>query len=661
MLPHEVRRRFEQLARELKLLREQYYNQGEPSIPDPAYDALEREFLKLLDEHPDLRSLPEAQLATAVGAPVPLGASRVRFPKRMLSLDNAFSEQDFAKFTRRLARLRSFPIELCLEPKWDGVSVVLLYRDGELIRAATRGDGTEGEDVTANAWALSCVPKRVQSSGELWVRGELLFPLSEFNRFNETLRRRGERTFTSPRNAVAGAMRLKDASAVREYPLLLTCYDVILSDKTPKLRTQAELLDFLKEIGLPVLHSPRVVPLKSAWGEILALWDLRNHLNVPVDGIVAKLNDTADRVPIGESPKAPLWAVAVKFASETAVTTLRRVEVQVGKSGTLTPVAVFDPVQLSGATIERATLYNWGFVESFGLRLNDEIEVVRSGEVIPKVVRVVRHNNGPLVQRPQRCPSCGAVTQGNDLFAWCPNLGCPAQVVEKLSHFVSAGAMDIRDLGPRSIEKCVAEGLVKDAADLYFLTERQLCELLGDAVGTKVYKAIEDSKGQPLWRLIFGLGVEHVGAQSARRVAGFTKDLRGLLRFFDDPTLVFEIPQLNEPTQNGLLSFFEDRRNRDLILKFLEASVCCTTVTPTATSGPLVGKRIVFTGSLHIPRKEAEELVRRAGGETASAVSRNVDFVVAGENAGSKLEKARTLGLRVLSEQEFLGMLGREA
>lgn len=647
--------RFQKIARQLEVLRQKYYNEGESFVPDVTYDALEREFYSLLEAHPELRALPEARLATQVGSKVPSGTARVRFPKPLLSLDNAFTEAEFERFARRLGR--ASVTELCLEYKWDGVSVALLYQNGHLVKAATRGDGIEGEDVTPNILVLPSIPKQIRTAATLWIRGELLFPLSEFERFNERLRKYGEGTFTSPRNAVAGAVRMKDPSQVRQYPLILTCYDILTSDLPLQIRTQAELLDYLKEIGLPVLYPPRVAGVSDAWSKINVLWEGRNRLDVPVDGIVVKVNALALRETIGESAKAPLWAVAVKFASETAITTLRRVEIQVGRSGVLTPVAVFDPVELSGATIERATLYNWGFVESLGLKLGDEIEVVRSGEVIPKVVRVVKHGNGLPVQRPQRCPSCGTATQASDLFVWCPNAHCPAQTIEKLSHFVSVDAMDIRDLGPQSIKKLVSEGLVEDAGDLYFLTADQLCGLLGDAIGAKVYKAIEGSKAQPLWRLIFGLGIENVGAQSARRVAEYAKNLQGLLQFFDDPSLVFEIPRLNEPTREGLLSFFENQSNRDLILKFLEAGVCSTLAVQGTTHGPLTGKRVVFTGSLSIPRKEAEELVRKAGGEVASTVTRNVDFVVVGENAGQKLEKALALGLKVVSEDEFLRMI----
>ncbi len=655
--------RFRALARELQYLRSQYYNEGASPVPDPTYDALEQEFMKLLQEQPELRLLPEAKLVAQIGAPVPSAMPRVKFPRPLLSLDNAFSEREFAKLSRRLERTVG-SAELCLEYKWDGVSVALRYQRGQLVQAATRGDGAEGEDVTASVKVLGCVPKKIDTPvRELWVRGELLFSLSKFNQFNQTLRKRGERTFTSPRNAVAGALRLRDTSEVAWYPLVLTCYDVIHYDGGTSLaaKTQAELLQLLVKVGLPVIHPPRVVQLRSVWSEITALWDLRVHLDVPVDGIVVKLNSIQDRALLGESPRAPLWAVAVKFTSETATTTLRKVEVQVGRTGVLTPVAVFDPVQLSGAMIERATLYNFGFVEGMGLRIGDEIEVIRSGEVIPRIIRVVKHNNGPLVQRPRCCPSCGTATQRGDLFVWCPNTRCPAQVIERLSHFVSTDALDIRDCGPQSIKKLVTEGLVCNPADLYFLTEEQLCEVLGDVIGTKVYRAIEDSKVQPLQRLVFGLGIESVGAQSARRVAEFAKDLQGLLRLFDDPSLVLEIPRLNEPTREGLLAFFENERNRGLIMKFVEVGVCSVSArTTSASSSPLAGERVVFTGSLSIPRREAEELVRRAGGEIANTVSRNVGLVVAGANAGSKLEKARRLNVKVINEQEFLKLVGAE-
>jgi len=402
--------RFKMLVKELQHLRREYYNKGTTEVPDSAYDSLERECRALLQKYPELRRLPEAQLLDTVGAAVPDGSKKVRFPSKLLSLDNALSEEDFAKFQRRVQRVAGSSASLCLEPKWDGVSLVLYYRGGTLVCAATRGDGIIGEDVTPQVRALRCVPKNINWSDELWVRGELLFPLFQFEHYNEEQRRHKERTFTSPRNAVAGALRLKDEEEVARYPLVLTCYDVVSDRSLQGVGTQKELLEFLKRIGLPVLYPPRVTSLQEARRGIALLWSVREKLGIPVDGIAAKVNDLTVRKELGQSPKAPHWAVAVKFESEAAVTTLREVEIQIGRTGVLTPVAVFDPVELSGATLERASLYNFGFVESLDLRLGDKIKVTRSGEVIPKVLGVAERSNGSKVERPAACPFCGTPT-----------------------------------------------------------------------------------------------------------------------------------------------------------------------------------------------------------------------------------------------------------
>jgi len=362
------------------------------------------------------------------------------------------------------------------------------------------------------------------------------------------------------------------------------------------------------------------------------------------------------REKLGESPGAPHWAVAIKFESETAVTTLREVEVQIGRTGVLTPVAVFDPVQLSGAFIERASLYNFGYVEGLDLHLGDKIKITRSGEVIPKVLGVEERSNGPKVERPTACPSCGTPTLSDGLFVRCPNPRCLAQVLEKLSHFVSVDCMDIGDLGPQSLKKLVNEGIVSDPADLYLLTEKQLHRVLGQAIGHKVFMSIKKSKSQPLWRLVYGLGIEAVGKQSAKRVAEAAENsIWGLLKFFDDPSLIFEIPNLNEPTREGLLAFFEAEENSELVKKFIREEVCTE---QKVTTGPLTGKRFVFTGVLeNLTRKKAEELVRSLGGEVASTVTKNVNYVVVGARPGSKLAKAEKLGVRILSESEFLRLV----
>ena len=653
-------------AARIKELREQinyhnyrYYVLDDPVISDAEFDQLMRELERLEAEHPELVT-PDSP-TQRVGAPPSEAFATVEHRVPMLSLANAFSPEELRAFDARARKLAEVDrLEYVCEPKLDGLAVSLVYENGVLVRGATRGDGERGEDVTANLRTIRAVPLRLRRPLTIEVRGEVIIRHEDFRRLNEERAARGEPLFANPRNAAAGSVRQLDPRVTASRPLDIFFYAIGYMEGEPP-ATHAELLDLLRELGFKVNPESRLVPdIEAAIQWCLDFEQKRPSLPYAVDGAVLKVNDRRLYERLGTTAKTPRWAIAYKFATEQAITQVEDIVVNVGRTGAVTPMARLVPVQVGGVTVSRATLHNEDYIRSKDIRIGDWVVIQRAGDVIPEVVRVLterRTGQEREFRMPTECPECGGpvVRPPGEAVARCTNTKCPGRLLERLIHFVSRDAMNVEGMGPALIEQLVEKGLVQDAADIYRLRHDQLASLerMGDKSASNVLASIEASKDAGLERLLFALGIRHVGENVARDIAQHFGDIDRLMAASFDELL--DVPSVGEKIARSVLDYFADEENRALIERLREAGVRMTASRKAAAAGgKLAGKRIVVTGTLsRYTRREVEELIRRHGGEVSSSVSRNTDFVVAGENPGSKLEKARQLGVPVLTEEQL--------
>ncbi|MFO7310796.1 MAG: NAD-dependent DNA ligase LigA [Bacillota bacterium] len=653
-------------AARIKELREQinyhnyrYYVLDDPVISDAEFDQLMRELERLEAEHPELVT-PDSP-TQRVGAPPSEAFATVEHRVPMLSLANAFSPEELRAFDARARKLAEVDrLEYVCEPKLDGLAVSLVYENGVLVRGATRGDGERGEDVTANLRTIRAVPLRLRRPLTIEVRGEVIIRHEDFRRLNEERAARGEPLFANPRNAAAGSVRQLDPRVTASRPLDIFFYAIGYMEGEPP-ATHAELLDLLRELGFKVNPESRLVPdIEAAIQWCLDFEQKRPSLPYAVDGAVLKVNDRRLYERLGTTAKTPRWAIAYKFAAEQAITQVEDIVVNVGRTGAVTPMARLVPVQVGGVTVSRATLHNEDYIRSKDIRIGDWVVIQRAGDVIPEVVRVLterRTGQEREFRMPTECPECGGpvVRPPGEAVARCTNTKCPGRLLERLIHFVSRDAMNVEGMGPALIEQLVEKGLVQDAADIYRLRHDQLASLerMGDKSASNVLASIEASKDAGLERLLFALGIRHVGENVARDIAQHFGDIDRLMAASFDELL--DVPSVGEKIARSVLDYFADEENRALIERLREAGVRMTASRKAAAAGgKLAGKRIVVTGTLsRYTRREVEELIRRHGGEVSSSVSRNTDFVVAGENPGSKLEKARQLGVPVLTEEQL--------
>jgi len=653
-------------AARIKELREQinyhnyrYYVLDDPVISDAEFDQLMRELERLEAEHPELVT-PDSP-TQRVGAPPSEAFATVEHRVPMLSLANAFSPEELRAFDARARKLAEVDrLEYVCEPKLDGLAVSLVYENGVLVRGATRGDGERGEDVTANLRTIRAVPLRLRRPLTIEVRGEVIIRHEDFRRLNEERAARGEPLFANPRNAAAGSVRQLDPRVTASRSLDIFFYAIGYMEGEPP-ATHAELLDLLRELGFKVNPESRLVPdIEAAIQWCLDFEQKRPSLPYAVDGAVLKVNDRRLYERLGTTAKTPRWAIAYKFAAEQAITQVEDIVVNVGRTGAVTPMARLVPVQVGGVTVSRATLHNEDYIRSKDIRIGDWVVIQRAGDVIPEVVRVLterRTGQEREFRMPTECPECGGpvVRPPGEAVARCTNTKCPGRLLERLIHFVSRDAMNVEGMGPALIEQLVEKGLVQDAADIYRLRHDQLASLerMGDKSASNVLASIEASKDAGLERLLFALGIRHVGENVARDIAQHFGDIDRLMAASFDELL--DVPSVGEKIARSVLDYFADEENRALIERLREAGVRMTASRKAAAAGgKLAGKRIVVTGTLsRYTRREVEELIRRHGGEVSSSVSRNTDFVVAGENPGSKLEKARQLGVPVLTEEQL--------
>jgi DNA ligase (NAD+) len=665
-IPQNIREEHAELSRQLHHHNHLYHSLDAPQISDVEYDHLMYQLLKIEKEFPDLVS--PASPSQRIGSSPESGFSQIAHSQPMLSLENAFNDDDLREFDARLKRFLASdePIEYLCEMKLDGVAIELVYRQGQLQHASTRGDGLVGEAITANARTIGSIPLQLQTEAPqlLEVRGEVYMELAPFRQLNEQRRDEGEKTFANPRNATAGSLRQLDPRVTANRPLTISCYGLGEIDAAQPPTSQFEMLRKLRDWGLRV--NLETVALADDINGVLKQYQRllaqRDSLPFEIDGMVVKVNSFALQQELGEKSRTPRWAIACKFPPRQEETLLESVRFQVGRTGAITPVANLSPVSVGGVTVSSASLHNWDEIERLGIKIGDRIIVERAGDVIPDIVKVViekRNGNEQPIPEPTTCPACGSPVsrETGEVVPRCQGLACPARLKESIKHFASRGAMDIEGLGDRFVEQLLQTGLVRSLADLYRLSKEDFFRLerMGDVLAEKLLMAIDTSRKRPLERLLFGLGIRHVGVHLAKILSRRFGSLEGLRRASRETLL--ETHEIGPQVADSLQAFFADEHNLQILAK-LEASG----VQPETDSAPrgtsLSGKVFVFTGKLErFSRSEGEELVEQHGGRASGSVSKKTDYLIAGPGAGSKLAKAEQLGVNVLSEGDFLQLI----
>jgi len=662
-------KRAETLRREIERHNYQYYVLDQPLIPDAEYDVLFRELQQLEADHPALRTVDSP--TQRVGAPPAEAFAGVTHRAPMLSLNNAFGDEEVEAFDRRVREaLGVDAVEYAVEPKFDGLAVSLTYEHGVFRLGATRGDGYTGEDVTANLRTVRAIPLKLSGSApprHLEVRGEVLMLKKDFEALNRAQRERGEKEFVNPRNAAAGALRQLDSRVTATRRLGFFAYGLGYADGAPAFATQGEMLDYLEEKHFPVTHERKLV--KGVAGLLRyyhAIAEKRPRLPYDIDGVVYKVNPLAAQERLGFVARAPRFAVAHKFPAEEAVSELVAIDVQVGRTGALTPVARLKPVFVGGVTVTNATLHNEDEVRRKDIRVGDTVVVRRAGDVIPEVARVLpemRPRHARPFEMPDRCPVCGSRVERpeDEAITRCTaGLYCPAQRKQAILHFASRRAMDIEKLGEKLVDQLVDDGLVETPADLYRLEVGTLAglERMGEKSAANVVEGIERSKRATLPRLVYSLGIRNVGEATARDLALHFGDLEPLMAADEDA--LQRVPDVGPIVARSIARFFSEPHNRKVIKELLRAGVTFERVSRPPARGGAAGKTFVLTGTLpRLSREEAKERILQAGGKVSGSVSKKSDYVVAGADPGSKLDKAQELGIAVIDEDGLLKLLGR--
>ncbi len=661
-----IKQEINQLTEQLNRWNIAYYEEDRELVSDAEYDKAMRRLEELEREYP--------QYARNDSPTQRVGGKAVdRFPqvehvRPLLSLSNAFSVEELKEFHQRLIRAGVSHPTYVMEWKIDGLTVALEYKNGKFIKGATRGDGNVGEDITENLKTVKTVPLRIPYQGNLVCRGEAFLPKKDFVKLNEEREEAGAPLFANPRNAAAGSLRQLDPKIAAKRRLAVFVYDIVYGDNNLP-DTQEGTLEFLKAQGFFVNASRCFIDSMDNLEPIIAeKMEERKTLSYDTDGLVLKLNSFQDRELLGYTSKAPRFSIAYKFPPEEAETTLENIEITLGRTGTLTPLGILTPVPLAGSVISKVSLHNEDYLKEKDIRIGDCVVIHKAGDVIPEVVRSLpekRDKNSRPFVFPQKCPVCGGeVTQYQGEVAWrCVNESCPGRIKENIKHFVSKNAMDIEGLGPAIVETLLEKSLIRDVADIYNLSMEMLVPLekMGEKSSKNLLDAIEKSKEAGLARLLFALGIRHVGAVTAANIAAHIGSMEQLLTIIDeneDGEALAEIEEVGGKIADSLYRYFTNRKNRDLIEKLKAHGLKMDALTP--TQGNLEGETFLFTGTLPtLKRADAEALVKTRGGRILSGVSKNLDYLVAGEKAGSKLEKATKLGIKILSEKDFLEYINK--
>ena len=633
-----------------------YYNQDEPEISDFEYDRLLRELEDLEAAFPELRR-PDSP-TNRVGGSAGEKFSPVTHAVPMESLHDSFSHDELRDFDRRVREV-SPQVQYVVEPKFDGLSVSCEYRNGVFVRGSTRGDGTTGEDVTDNLMTIRSLPKRIAGApAYLEVRGEVYMSFQSFEELVKRQEENEEKPAKNPRNAAAGSLRQKNAAVTAERRLDIFVFNIQQAEGVT-LTSHSESLDYLKKLGFPIAFYHIYDNIEDAITQIEAIGDNRGSYDYAIDGAVVKVNSFAVREQLGSTAKYPKWAEAYKYPPEEKPTKLLSVEINVGRTGVLTPVGVFEPVTLAGTTVSRATLHNRDFIEERGICVGDTVIIRKAGEIIPEVLSVSEHAEGaqPFVF-PTVCPSCGSpVSQDDEAAIRCTNTDCPAQLMRHLIHFVSRDAMDIDGLGPAVLEQLSAEGLVHSPADLYRLKAENIAALdrKAEKSAQNLISSIEKSKGNELYRLVFALGIRNIGLKAAGLLCERFRTIDDIMQA--DAEEIAAIDGFGSIMAQSVVDYFALESTHELIAQLKELGLQMKPSPQKPQGGVFEGMTFVLTGTLpNMKRSEAAKLIAAHGGKTASSVSKKTTYVVAGEEAGSKLTKAQALGVPILSEEELLRM-----
>ncbi len=668
MASQEIIKRATELRKSLTYHSQRYYVYDSPEISDYEYDMMFDELKKLEEQYPELYD--EASPTQRVGGKALDKFEKVTHSVKMDSLSDVFSFEEAADFCKKMSEALDAP-KYSVEPKIDGLSVSLIYENGELVRGATRGDGNIGEDVTLNLRTIQSIPLRLPEPLTLTVRGEVYMPRAVFESINKLREAEGKALMANPRNAAAGSLRQLDSKITAERKLDIFIFNfqegsLYLDGREPK--THTETLDRLSELGFKVLAMRTVAESYSeVEAHIKKIGEARDGLAYDIDGVVIKLDALDERRVVGEGTSTPKWAVAYKFPPEEKETKLLDITIAVGRTGVLTPTAMLAPVRLAGTTVSRATLHNIDFIRERGIMLGDTVCVRKAGDIIPEVVRAntsLRDGSEVEFNMPTHCPSCGepvAYDKNDGAALRCTNSACPAQVSRSIEHFASKGAMNIDGLGPQIVELLLANGKIKDVSDLYLLTVEDIETLdrMGKKSAQNLVSAIEASKSVGLARLVYALGIREVGEVAAAALAARFGTLDALsLASAED---IFAIENFGEVTADYVVDFFSHQQNRELCARLAAAGVL--TVDTSAPVGDLfASKSFVLTGTLPtMSRDEASALIKQNGGKTVGSVSKKTDYVLAGEAAGSKLTKAQELGIKIISESDLLEMIEKGA
>lgn len=650
--------RVKELTKQLEYHNNLYYNMDEPEISDFEYDKMLRELENLEEQFPSLKS--PLSPTNRVGGNAGEKFSPVTHTVVMESLHDSFSHDELRDFDRKVREV-SPTVQYVVEPKFDGLSVSCEYENGVFVRGSTRGDGTTGEDVTDNLMTIKSLPKRIADAPEyLEVRGEVYMSFESFNELTKRQEENEEKTFKNPRNAAAGSLRQKNAKITAQRKLDIFVFN-IQQVRGAELKTHSQSLNYLTELGFPTAFYNVYDDIEDVISEIERIGDMRGSFDYAIDGAVVKVNSFETRSLLGSTAKYPKWAEAYKYPPEEKPTKLLNIEINVGRTGVLTPVGNFEPVLLAGTTVSRATLHNKDFIEEKGIYVGDTVIIRKAGEIIPEVLSVKEHcENAVPFEFPSLCPSCGSpVSQDEGEAAIrCTNTDCPAQLMRHLIHFVGRDAMDIDGLGPAVLEQLVNEGLVKSPADLYRLKVEDISSLerMAEKSANNLISAVEKSKGNELYRLVFALGIRNIGLKAAKLLCENFPTIDDIM---NAKAADFEtIDGFGEVMALSIENYFSLDSTKELIADLQSLGLKMKSSAPKSSGGIFSGKTFVLTGTLPtMKRSEASKIIEENGGKTSSSVSKKTSYVLAGEEAGSKLTKAQSLGITIISEEKFKEML----
>lgn len=653
----EIEKKIEELRKTLRYHSDRYYNDDAPEIEDYEYDMMMRELKELEEKYPEYDA-PDSP-TKKVGGVADNSFESVAHSVRMESLQDAFSKDELREFSNRVEDTVS-DVNYVVEPKIDGLSVSLEYRDGVFLRGSTRGNGDVGEDVSGNLRVIHNIPLKLNKSiPYIEVRGEVYMPKKSFERVVDRQIINGEKPFKNPRNAAAGSLRQKDSSVAASRGLDIFVFNIQQIEGV-ELNSHKESLDFIKELGFNTIPTYKKVDnIEDAIAEIDRIGEARGSLEYDIDGAVIKVDDFSQRDILGSTAKYPKWAIAFKYPPEEKQTKLLDIEIAVGRTGVLTPTAILESVHLAGTTVSRATLHNQDFINEKGIAIGDVVTVRKAGDIIPEVLCVNEHNSNSVFKFPDVCPSCGEkVYRDEDEAAIrCINPECPAQLLRNLIHFCSRDAMDIEGLGPAIIETFVDEGLIAKTYDIYNLDFNKILSLEGfkETSANNIINSVNNSKNNDLSKLIFALGIRHIGAKAGKLLADYFKDIDLVMNASVDDIL--QIDGFGKIMAESVVEFFSSDSTKELIAKLKEAGVNMKS-TNVVEDTRFSGMTFVLTGTLPtLKRAEASKIIESFGGKTSSSVSKKTTYVLAGEEAGSKLDKANKLGVQVISEEEFKEMI----